>query len=248
MATFQAIGLNIVVGSVVCGLSLVAFSAAVHCGFNAQLAPRTGARPKNVIKNVLRRPYGLRWIPWALNLSYTEMLEGIAGTGTRSSGWSGAMLKCNLDGIVMVKFHALCLRVAIFASILCCVITLPLNYTAPCDPLLQGVSICANITDLTSFEQTTLANIPPMGTTTSYNSLEDGAEESQAGDERLSLFGTQSLKQYFLSSTGITSRLFGVVLVAWCIYIYACGKFFERKSLLKMIYKLSSHPREYIHK
>jgi hypothetical protein len=248
MATFQAVVFNLAVGSVVCTVSLVAFSAAVHFGFNSQLAPRTWARPKDVIKNVLPSPYGLRWVPWALSLSYKEMLEGIPGTGTRSNGWSGAMLKCNLDDIVVIKFHALCLRVAIFATILCLVITLPLNYTAPCDPLRQGVSVCANITDLTNFEQTTLANIPPMELASS-SGVEGGAEDSQAEDDGggIRYFFAFSFREYFLNFPGITSRLFAVVLVAWCIYTYACGKSLKKKNLAEIIHALYlfplTHPR-----
>jgi hypothetical protein len=113
MSTFQALGVNLFMGSGFCALSLITFSAAVEFSFNSQLAPRTWARPKAILKNVLKSPhlpYGLQWIPWALKLTYKEMLEGILGTGTRKNGWPGAMLKCNLDDIIVLKFHALCFR------------------------------------------------------------------------------------------------------------------------------------------
>jgi len=45
------------------------------------------------------------WIPWTMSLSYEQMLKGIPGTGTRKNGMEGSMLKVNLDGIVLLRFH-----------------------------------------------------------------------------------------------------------------------------------------------
>ena len=45
------------------------------------------------------------WIPWTLSLSYDTLLQGVPGTGTRKGGMEGAMLKVNLDGIVLLRFH-----------------------------------------------------------------------------------------------------------------------------------------------
>ena len=47
------------------------------------------------------------------------MLEGIDGTGTRDNGWSGPKLSCNLDGIILIKYANLCLKVAVLATVLC---------------------------------------------------------------------------------------------------------------------------------
>lgn len=213
MSTFQALGLNVLLGSCVCLVSLGAFASAVHFEYNALLAPRTWARPRDVIKNVLKRPYGISWISWALDLSYRGMLEGIDGTGTRKNGWSGTKLNCNLDGIVAVKFNALCLRVALFATLLCCVIVLPLNWTAPCDPNFRGEIECQNRTQV-HFNRTTLAFIPAY----------EFADEGTASEEKIELI-PESFKQSLFTSTSASLRLFGVVAVAWCIYVYACGEY-----------------------
>jgi len=216
MATFQAIGLNLAVGSGVLAASIVAFSVAVHWEWNSEVAPRTWARPKRVIKNVLQAPlYGISWMPWALSLTYRQMLEGIPGTGTRRNGWSGKLLKCNLDDIVVIKFHALCFKVAVFATVLCLIFTLPINLTVVCDPRISGADICTNQTRLTLFESTTLANIPPM----------DYLKEVPLKKKKL-LSGkfAKSLQRYFRVSPGITWRLFANVLVAWAIFIYTCCK------------------------
>jgi len=45
------------------------------------------------------------WIPWSLSLSYDQLLNGIPGTGTRKDGMEGSMLKVNLDGIILLRFH-----------------------------------------------------------------------------------------------------------------------------------------------
>lgn len=45
------------------------------------------------------------WIPWVLSFSYKELLEGVPGTGTRKHGMEGSMLKVNLDGIILIRFH-----------------------------------------------------------------------------------------------------------------------------------------------
>ena len=134
MSTFASIGLTFGVASCFMGVALIGFSSAVQFQANGLLAPRTYARPKSVIKNVLKRPFSIRWISWALNLTYLQMLQGIDGTGTRSNGWSGSKLEANLDMVILLRYHSLCLKVSIFATILCLLIVLPINYTAPCDP------------------------------------------------------------------------------------------------------------------
>jgi hypothetical protein len=144
-----------------CFLALLGFSLAVRYGYNGQLAPRTWARPRKVLQNVLKhRPYGLSWIPWTLRLTYIEMIQGIPGTGTRKNGKEGSLLKCNLDGIIILKFHTLLLKVALFATIVCCSIILPLNMTAACESEVSGALTCENVTNLDSYSKTTLAHIP----------------------------------------------------------------------------------------
>lgn len=228
MATFQAIGLNLAIGSGVFAASLIAFSAAVQFEFNSLLAPRTSARPKQVIKNVLSGPsalYGLAWIPWTLKLSYMEMLEGIPGTGTRKNGWSGSLLKCNLDGIIAIKFHAMCFKAAIFATLLCICVILPINITAQCYPEISGEAICANMTRLTNFEVTTLAHIPPMDFVQQTDDDNTNNNDDGIGGQKItSDVIVQALGRYFWTSPGITSRLFVIVFCAWAIFIYTCCK------------------------
>ena len=45
------------------------------------------------------------WMFWIMGLSYQQLLEGVPGTGTRKDGMAGSMLKINLDGIVLLRFH-----------------------------------------------------------------------------------------------------------------------------------------------
>lgn len=134
MSTFSSISLTLGVSALFCSVALAGFSLAVQFGANGLLAPRTYARPKQVLKNILKRPFSVRWIPWALNLTYLEMLQGIPGTGTRNKGWSGLPLKANLDAIILLKYHSLCLKVSVFATLLCLTIILPIYSTATCDP------------------------------------------------------------------------------------------------------------------
>jgi len=206
-------------GCITASLSLLGVSCAIGCGGHRLLAPRTMARPDRVLKNVLKRPYGIRWIPWALGLSYKDLLEGIPGTGTRRDGWSGTTLRTTLDGVVMIKFHTLCLRVAVFATLLCLGVILPINLTAPCDPQVVGPQVCHNLTSLEDFEKTTLANIPAMDFSEGTETAQHASSVGQVDFD----YVVQSLKDYFSTAPGVTSRLFGVVIVAWCIYIYACG-------------------------
>jgi hypothetical protein len=145
MATLQAIGWNLLLGGGIAVASFVAFGAAVRFGWNDTIAPRVWSRPKAVIKNVLPGNYWISWVPWALNLSYQEMLDGIPGTGTRRNGHDGPLLKINMDGVILVKFHTLCLKVAILSTILCISIVLPLNYTAGCDTTASGSTECQAI-------------------------------------------------------------------------------------------------------
>lgn len=73
MATLQAIGFNALTGAIIGTITLTAFGSAIRWGsasVHAQLAPRVWSRPRNVLQNVLPRPYGISWIPWALKLSY----------------------------------------------------------------------------------------------------------------------------------------------------------------------------------
>jgi hypothetical protein len=209
MATLQAIGYNFLAGGCCMVVGFSSFGLAIRFGYNDMIAPRTWARPSKVIRNVFRSKNGgdefpcgafaYRWIPWALSLSYQDMLDGIKGTGTRQNGHTGKLLKCNLDGIVLVRYHALCLRVSILATILCLCIVLPLNITAGCNEQELDIGLC-NAT-LTNFEITTMAHIPSV--------------ERAEGDEYRLFFG--------LKFAHVLGRLYAIVFVAWALYIYTCG-------------------------
>ena len=113
----------------------------------------------------------------------------------------GPLLKCTLDDIVLIKFHALCWKVALFSMVLCLLVVLPLNYTAECDPAVIGSVECDELLNMTDFEQTTLAHVP---------SLKGTAEDISDRDSLI---------------VDVNARLFGIVLVAWLIYGFTCGKF-----------------------
>lgn len=147
------------------------------------------------------------WIPWTLSFSYDQLLKGIPGTGTRKNGMEGSMLKVNLDGIILLRFHAICLRVTFVATILGLGLILPLNYTARC---LHAESLACQNSTLTNFEQTTLKNIPALTL-----ALEDGEEK----DHWIGIFGT-SLLVIGTRYSSLLGRLYAVVAVSWVLVWY----------------------------
>jgi hypothetical protein len=79
------------------------------------------------------------------------------------------MLKVNLDGIVMLRFHALCRRVALVAALLFNIVLLPVYYTARCLNPVDTNSTGAADTgacsqaggyNLTNYERLTIQNVP----------------------------------------------------------------------------------------
>eukprot|EP00536_Pseudo-nitzschia_multiseries_P011223 jgi/Psemu1/289570/fgenesh1_pg.371_\ len=191
------------------------FGYAVEHEWNRLFAPRSWARPSAIIKNQIRKPYCFSWIFWALQLSYSEMLEGIEGTGTRKDGWSGPKLRCNLDGIILIKFVTLCLKVSVLATILCVGIVLPVNFTAVCVPgqypsITEGLRICGNTTNVTTFEKTTFSHIPSL----IYYS-------------NSTWYSADLFTNAFSASTGITLRMLTTVLVSFVIYTYTCVLIWE---------------------
>lgn len=138
------------------------------------IAPRCEARPRNVIYNPdpnrdpcqdRGNPFLLGWMFWSLKQSYHTLLRGVPGTGTREGGLKGHLLQTNLDMIVLLRFHALGLKIATFAMIIYCAIVLPTYLTAHCynHPNDENPT-SANCTDhkLTRYERLTLANVPPL--------------------------------------------------------------------------------------
>jgi len=112
MTNFVAMGFLILTGSIIFAATMIAFACAVKARHIA-IAPRCTARPKNTIYNP--NPNGqdvqdrggpmFGWIRWTMSLSFDTMIRGVPGTGTRKGGMEGALLKVNLDSIILIKFH-----------------------------------------------------------------------------------------------------------------------------------------------
>ena len=141
------------------------------------VAPRCEARPRDVIYNPSPNchdsqkrgnPFCLGWIFWSLRLSYHTMIEGVPGTGTRNGGLDGHLLNVNLDGIVLLRFHAMGLRISAVAMCIYCFICLPMYRTARCyesyidpDGINHNCTVAASY-NLTRYERLTLANVPSL--------------------------------------------------------------------------------------
>lgn len=181
-------------------VTMVAFGCAMKSQ-NTFIAARCTARPPTVIYN--RSPYRhpsqdrgspmLGWVTWVMRLTYDTMLRGVPGTGTRDGGLSGALLKVNLDGIVLLRFHHLCLRVCTLACFLYLVVVLPVYATAQCSRIggdRDSPQCGEEYYNLTDYERLTLTNIPTLDT---------------SGD----VYG------------GDLARLYAVVFVTWIVTYYA---------------------------
>lgn len=173
MTTLETIGFTVAGGAVMLATSMGLFGLAVRVR-HPFIAPRATARPRDVIHNPRPKHKSQNrgnaffgWIGWTLGLSYDTMLRGVPGTGTRGNGMSGSMLRVNLDGIVLLRFHALCLRLTALATVLLVLFILPLYLSAQCyriDPEeALGQAECAStVYNLTNYEQTTIANVPSL--------------------------------------------------------------------------------------
>ena len=176
MATLQQLGVTLGVGCCILTTTLGLFAGAIRLRIT-HIAPRCEARPRTVIHNSdpdkdpsqdRGNPFLLGWVFWTLQLSYHTLLHGVAGTGTKDGGLSGNLLRTNLDMIVLLRFHALGLKISTFAMIIYCGIALPVYLTARCykAPYDETHSI-SNCTDdefynLTRYERITLANVPTL--------------------------------------------------------------------------------------
>ena len=178
MTTLQAFGFTLAGGSAVACLSTALFGCAV-LKRSVYIAPRATARPRDVIynpnptdKSQKRGGPTFGWISWVLNLTYDTMLKGVPGTGTRNGGLSGALLKVNLDGIILLRYHALLRRITFFAAFLFIVILLPIYITSQCwqsstqAEYDQCFPNATNLTALTNYERTTIANVAPANART----------------------------------------------------------------------------------
>jgi len=208
MTTLKAIGFTLAGGSVVFAASFAAFGLAVRSR-SEKIAPRATARPRNVIYNpsapITSPQYRGNpvwgWIPWTLRLNYDTLLRGVPGTGTRQGGLAGTMLHVTLDGIVLLRFHAVGRRIAALATLLCLLLLLPLYLSAPCLTDYHGTNkymefYQCNTTLISNYRQTTLSHVPDM---------EDG------------MFGSLQRPAY----GSIMFRLYAAVFVVWAITLYA---------------------------
>jgi len=169
------------------------------------------------------------WIPWTLALSYDTMLRGVPGTGTRRRGLDGSLLRVNLDAIVLFRFHAICLRVAVLATILCIGVVLPLNLTARChnisndptDPEYDPQCFSADYT-LTDYERTTLKNIPPLTYADADDPLKNVSDNAGFIEKFIAAFKHSAANTIWGSAYKRNlGRLYGVVLCSWIITWYA---------------------------
>ena len=146
------------------------FGIAIKSEWNSQLTPKTWNRPRNVLKNVLKRHklfgcinfYPFTWCLWARSLTYGQGMEGIPGTGTRDDGWTGPTLKMNLDGVILLKFHKMLFKVGVFATLLSCGVLLPVYTSSVCDPEIVGERECQRLASLTDFENLTISHVPEV--------------------------------------------------------------------------------------
>ena len=158
----------------------------------------------------------LGWIWWCNSIPYETLLQGVPGTGTRNGGLDGLLLKVNMDGIVLLRFQSLCLKICALVTVLCMFIILPLNLTARCHyEESPGASVaCFNWeqSNLTNYDVTTLANIPDLSDNQSAVSSLSSSQHS-----------------------GTLARLYIIVLCTWVIYVATCkALYWEWKTLLAL--------------
>jgi len=187
--TLKQLGVTLAVGCVVLVVTVLLFAGALRLRIT-HIAPRCEARPRNVIFNDAAshpdqnrgNPFLLGWVWWSFSLSYHTMMMGVPGTGTRHDGLAGSMLKVNLDNIVLLRFHALALRIAFFAMCTYCGIVLPVYMTTTCDAaatattadgvIIQNCTSDTGYNVTTRYEQMTLANVPSLGHVQGWDSSE----------------------------------------------------------------------------
>ena len=165
--------IELFMGGIAVGSSLVFFGFAIYRGYESELCPRVANRPPNVVKNAMfynlpkwmkNNPtfwYPVAWLGWAFHLTYRECHKGIPGTGTRKDGTEGPLLKCNLDGVILMRYQTLFFKVGVLVFVLCAFVILPINITATCNVEIFGVGTCAQrLVDDSFFRGTTINNIP----------------------------------------------------------------------------------------
>jgi len=197
--------------------SMVFFALAIHFEWIDDLVPRIANRPKAIVRNVIQSSlsekyknkiymYPFAWILWSYHLTYKQCIAGIPGTGTRKEGREGPLLKLNIDGIILLKFHTLMFKIGVLVAILCLVIILPINATASCDVDVFGVGTCKLAKGTTNFERTTIAHIPD-----SFVSMKEMNQNGILSMPLFALYYSASFKSQFFSyllQTRVVQRRF----------------------------------------
>ncbi|KAI2494347.1 Calcium-dependent channel [Fragilaria crotonensis] len=121
-----------------------------------------------------------------------------------------------MDGIVLLRFQSLCLKICALVTVLCMFVILPLNLTARCnyEESPGGPVACFNWEqpNLTNYDVTTLANIPDLS-------------------DNQSAVSSLSSSQH----AGTLARLYIIVLCTWIIYFATCkALYWEWKTLLAL--------------
>jgi Calcium-dependent channel, 7TM region, putative phosphate/Late exocytosis, associated with Golgi transport len=211
MATLQQIGSTFLFGSCVFTISLSLFGCAVR-NRSTFIAPRAEARPHQVIFPessptpqwwCICAQSTLGWIPWTLSLSYDTLLHGIPGTGTRQEGRAGSLLHVNLDGIVLLRFVAMCLRVCCLAALLLVFFGIPIYLSAQCyapqgdDDISYSTTCDSTSYNLTNFERTTIYNVPTIELKNPIHTVVH-------------------------ANNGILWRLYSIVFCFWILVFYLC--------------------------
>ena len=210
MASLTAISFTLVGGIGTLAVTLSLFGCAVSRQVT-YVAARCEARPRAVIYNPKPKHPSqdrgnpmLGWILWVMRLKYDTLLRGVPGTGTRDGGLSGSLLKVNLDGVVLLRFHNLYLRVCSLAAFLYIFIVLPIYSTAQCSQVSGdlGTEKCQHY-NLTDYQRLTLANVPTLVPTGVDN--------------------FQSFVSFFFvpQNGGHLARLYMVVFCSWIVTWYA---------------------------
>lgn len=210
MTTLQQIGSTLATGTCVLVASVGLFGVAIRSR-HTFVATRCEARPAAVIYNPhptsasqQRGSPWTGWIGWTLALSYDTMLNGVPGTGTRENGLSGSLLRVNLDGIVLLRFHAVCFRVCCTAAVLFVMLGIPIYLSAQCYTNEQenGEGCGSNAYNLTNYERTTLANVPAIN----RRSSDDNLTTEMVGS----------------TNDGILWRLYAIVVCFWIVGYHLC--------------------------
>ena len=251
MATLEQIGFTLVTGSGVLLVSVILFGVAVRHQ-HTFIAPRAEARPRPVIhrprpRSGKQQPQHdlhtkewwsqwfdstLGWISWTLELSYDTLLHGVPGTGTRQDGLTGSLLTVNLDGIVLLRFTAMCLRVCCLAAVLFVFFGIPIYISAQCY-IDQDTYTTAN-TNTTTNNSNNESNIfttisddnddtPTISSTTC-----DSNSYNLTNYERITIYNVPTIylqnpkNTIFTPNDGILWRLYSIVFCFWIVVWYLC--------------------------